>query len=793
MIRNTLTTSIRFILKSRLFTAINLIGLTAGLTASFFLLVYIINEFSYNKSFPDSRRIFRVVAETNNGTTPFIPSLIAEALFRSNPEIHYSALLSQPGYFFGTALVTSEAVTYPEPGIISADTGILTILGVNLLQGTCWTTAPEGSGIIISETTSKKYFGKTDPVGKVLEADIGGYITKFIVTGVFYDLPWNTTLQIDLITGQEWFRNLMKAFEIDHASEVDRLEDDYQEAWLKINSEDDLIQVEASFPEVLEQTGLDKNEVRLSLQSVRDIHLYSGDLINDPHFKGNRKLLFYYTWLAIFVLLLAGINYSILSTARSALRFKEVGVRKVLGATGKALRIQLLAESMLLTFLSLPLSFLALGLIEPFVDQLYGYDVRLYTWNMLIYIPVFTGITLLIGLLSGAYLAGYLASLNPLKAIRNQITRYKKISFSRAFTIFQLFITITLLICLAIMITQLRFATSSHTGIEEDELLIVPLPPEGGTRYIEFRDSMKRQPFVQSVSGSSIIPPTEARNFVNLYVSDTTTDYKRIELYYVDSAFFQTLGVPFLEGGDFPSRPDSLTGTPLIMNEKTRALLRPGFSTGAKLMQYQIVGVVKDFSIHSFYEDVNPALFVYQPEFSNYIIIRYLKGKEFEKKKVVETIWQQFFPEIPLVYNSYSEELNRMYKKEIRFSWVVSSFTLMAFLITGMGLFGLALLLSERKMKETMIRKVYGASDLDILSRMMKEFLLYTVISSLMAIPAAWFLMSRWLSTFAIHTPMHWYIFFLAILISTLFVSFIILGRTYRVLHQQPMNALRYE
>ncbi|MBC8314966.1 MAG: ABC transporter permease [Bacteroidales bacterium] len=793
MMWNSFVTSYRFILKSKTFTAINLIGLTAGLTASFFLFIYIINELSYNSFYQNNNRIFRIIREVSGVKIPLSPALLT-----SNLQSHISGIEKTGKIIFlplqvGPIPVKQNDNFVEENGFICADPEILEILSIQVFSRYDANEQLDSNSVILSESAALRCFGTKNPVGRQLGINISGIPFSPTVTGVFRDLPWNSTIQIDYIASMDLFRSLMLEFVIDLDSEVDAFEDAYAESYLLIDRSSRAGEIQAQIPALLDSLGHTDADVNYRFQNIGDIYLDSPDIVNDFHLKGDRDSLFYYASLAIFILLLAGINYSILSTARSALRFKEVGVRKVLGATKRVLRMQILIESMMLTFLAFPLSFLVLGLVEPFMDNLYGYKIQLYTWNMLIYIPLFAGITLLIGFVSGAYLALYLSALNPLKAIKNQIFTRQRFSMSKVFIVFQLLITLSLLICVIIILAQLDYCLHENTGIDKRNLLTVSFDPEEFHDYTKLRDKTRKEKSVIAVSGSSIMPPSNARTSIPIALSDTLEQPISAETYYVDEGFLETLGVEIVAGkGIHASDADSIS-TPTVLNQDFVVQVKLTDPVNTSLGQFKIMGIVRDFNIHSFYSKINPALFIYAPDKCRYMVVRFQPGTLNETVDGIQQHWEELAPGMPFQYTTFNDALSNMYDQEQKFGQVVSLFALLAFIITGMGLFGLALLISERRMKETAIRKVFGASNVDILFRMQKEFLVYIGIASLIAVPATWILMNYWLSTFYYKTGMHWYLFVISIVSVTIFVSAIILMRTYRVLHQNLINALRYE
>jgi|GEM_PF-411902 len=814
---NSFVTSYRFILKSKLFTAINLVGLTAGLTVSFFLLIYIINELSYNTFHDKSDRTYRIISKVEETSIPHSPSRLPLKLQEYSDGIVHSGGLISLQFMTGPVSVGYRNHYQEEPGFFCCDPSLFDILSFRMMAGEGKAGLEKAGGVILSDQSARKYFGEANPIGQELEIKTGGVPVTLTVQGVFKKLPWNSTVDIDFLAGMDLFIFLLNQSGYDIAPEVEAYADFNVEEYILVDSRQRISELTHLLPSLIDTMGLKDQNVTFSFQNIRDIHLDSGEITNDFHRKGDRSALFYYGSLAFAILLLAGINYSILSTARSALRFKEIGVRKVLGATKRELRTQILTESMLLTFLALPLSFMVLGFVEPFVNKMYGYEIQLYTWNMLIYIPLFAVITLLIGLISGVYLAFYLSALNPLRAIKNQVFTRQRFSLSKAFIVFQLLITLFLFSCLLFIFAQLNYCMNDQNGIQKDNLLILSFTQEEFHAYPELCNRMRNEKDVESLSGSSIIPPTNASSAITF--ETTAADYTPLSLtmekYFVDAGFFTTLGIKVVEGEDIrepvaqslqsgsgsSTGEDSQAGSnqkpvnriPITLNQQAEEMIGRKQSIGKILGRYVVTGIVRDFNIHSFYSKIAPSVFIYNPAECNFMIIRCKPGTLNSVRQKLEAEWDLLAPGLPFNCTSFDDELNAMYSREQKFSQIVASFSFLAFLITGMGLFGLALLIIERRLKEIAVRKIFGASNNDILFRMQKEFLLYILLASLISVPATWYTISIWLSAFYYKVTIQWYLFLIAVLSVTIFVSAIIMIRTWMVLRKNLINVLKYE
>jgi putative ABC transport system permease protein len=793
MIRNYIITSYRFIVKSKTYTFLNLSGLVAGLTASFILLIFTINELSYDRFHSQESRICRVLSRDVKGNMfALSPYTLGPALKNDIKRIGMTSRLAKPAYLTGPVMVKSFGVYTGEPSFFCADPELLKMFDIELIKGDRDQCLEGSQSVILSEPVAAKYFGLADPIGKELWVRTAGVEYELTVTGVFQPLPWNSTLEMDFISGIGVFPAIL-GYLFDSTELRRQLSlDPTIETFVLLKPSASIGEVSALLPDFIRRTAPDPGKTYYNLQPLRDIYLDSAHINDMVHKKGNRSTMYIYLALSVFVLLLAGINYSILSTARSALRYKEIGVRKVMGATRRALSAQVLTESILLTFLSFPISYLLIGLSEPLLQWLFGYRIEVYSAGTLVLLPVFAGITLFIGLISGTYIAFYLSSLNPLEALKNKLASRRKINLSRVFIVFQLLITLSLLIGVVTIYRQVQFCLNSDLGLIKKNLLVLPFDPNEFSRYPDLKKGIAEIPEVISVSGSSIIPPDIAIQTVFIK-SLTSGQLIKLEMISVDVGFFRTMGISMLSGTDF-NPADSMKSThAFIVNQEAAKLLGIDSLEKDLFGGLPVIAIVRNFNLHTMYDRINPTVFFYQPGSFRAVVIRHTDGTGKVVATKVEAAWKTLAPQLAVDLRDFPTELTTLYKKEKIFGYVVAGFSILAFIIMGMGLFGLALLISEKKTKETAIRKVFGASNADILFGMQKEFLIYTFIASAISIPLTYFILHSWLDTFYYKTTMSWWIFALSVAAVTIFVSSIILTRTLRMLRENPVKALKYE
>jgi putative ABC transport system permease protein len=794
MLRNALITSYRTIVNNKIYTIINLAGLVLGLTASFILLVYAINETSYNKCFSKSDRIYRIIYTDSKGIS--LPSgncMIKTVLADRMPECLKIARIIHETSIPGKVKINIGGKLIETNHFICADPELFDMLDIRLIRGKADKSSQIQNQVYLSESAMEKYFPRGCPLFGNIEFVNSGRVYHLTLAGIFEDLPWNSTLKADFIAGLGFYEKLLTDLMPDQVGVFKSFDDFSVESLCEFKPGTDIKTVTVKIPELFTGTGWNEKGTRLSFQPMRDIYLHSADFWNNFHLKGNRLSVYTYSWLAVFILLLAGINYAILSTARSALRFKEIGIRKVLGALKSELRIQILIESVLLTFMAFPLALFFMGLIDPRITGMPDYTITMYAGNMIQYIVFFSGITLLIGILSGLYVAIYLAGLNPINALKARFFSPKKFSLSKVFIGFQLFITLSLLICMITIYSQIRLCYVNNLSISRENILLIPVRSPDYQKYSILKSKLAKINGILLYTGTGLFLLPSTSNITLKIRVPNFRDPVSVEMVHIDRNFFSTLGIPITLGRDFDTASINRNEVECIINEEAAKVFGLTDHVGVILNGAKIVGIVNNFNLHTLHDKIPPTNYLYNPFAVNTVIIHYQQGTEKSVIRDVQKAWQQAFPKKPFEFSFYCQELRSAYQKENNFVIAVAIFTILAFIITGMGLFGLALLISERKTKETAIRKVFGASNVQIIVRMQKEFFIYTGIATLFAIPVSWLLMELWLKEFYYRVEISVWVMLLSVTTVTLFVSAILLMRTIKVLRSNPINALKYE
>ena len=789
---NALKSSYRFIIKSKAFTLINLIGLVLGLTTSFFLLAFTINETSFNHHLVKDHTIIRWIFQDRRGTiTAEAPIPLKDSLRSYSRILETSGRLINANMMTGTIGIIRNGEYTDEPGFWCIDPAIFSIFKITLIEHSGSGSFPEADEIFISSSAAKRHFHDMNPIGTVLDIQTAGLTFHMKITGLFEDQPWNTTFRPDIIASMDFLFNYLKLLDTSMDSIISSMHDYHAETYSIVREGTTTYALDSLTQLVQDKLGFAHAQIAVSYQPIQDIYLHSDTFIGNSQLKGNKDSILIFTSLAFFILLLAGINYSILSMARSALRYKEVGVRKVLGASVADLRSQMLLESILLTFIAFPLALLLMGLLDPIISNLAGYRLQLHRINLWKYLMLFGIITIFIGFLSGINVSAFLASMQPLMALKAKLYPHKKFHFSKVFIIFQLFITISLLIGVVTVLRQLWYCKHRNPGFDPNNLMIVQTNRSEFPQYDSLYNYIAGVPGIISLSAASISPPDDIAFIDKLKSAQNQRQEIMLERIIVDCNYFSTLGVKILKGYEFTR--DSFNANKIVINESMERIMDMERAIGAKISGFTIIGVVEDFNVHSLRKPVYPTIFMFHPPSTLSMMIRCESGKGDSVLDAVKQGWSRYANGLPPKIYHYQDALNKVYSREQNFSLIVCIMTLLAFIVTGMGLFGLAILISERRVKETAIRKVFGASDMNIMFGMQREFLIFIWIASLFAVPVIAVVMNKWLHSFHYHVTAGWYVYLGAIIGILLYVSLVLFLRMYKILKQNPVIALKYE
>ena len=823
MLRNYIKIAWRNILRYKTNSFLNILGLTIGLASVMLIALYIQNELKYDTVFKDSERIYRVNMRGKMGDNSFYagytPPPAGEALVNNFPEIESATRIFQPDDATMAYTQGNSPKVFNESEILAVDPNFLEVLNYPLLHGNANTCLQQPNSVIITPQIAEKYFGTENPLGKTLL--YGEEQKPLQVTGVLTDLEhYPASVKFDM---------LMPVANFEAVSYFN-----WSWVWLNMatyikltkqasENPENLAQLEAHLPEMLrvqaapafERIGqpfdafLKKgNYWELHLQPLADIHLYSQDITSSITEQHDIKSLYVLGIIALFIVILACVNFMNLSTVQSVKRSKEIGIRKVLGSQRSQLMKQFMTEVACYTFFATLLAFAIVLLILPGFNALTGKAISINAFFNAELLLLVLAIVLLTAFLAGSYPAFFLTSFNPIKALKGKGNTSKNIGLVRnGLVVFQFCIAIALISCTLIVFTQLRYTQQKDLGYDKENILVINNTERLGTAVTSFKKELATISGIQHVSSSSNM--LTRGEFGDFYVPKATPDEPHIASdislgsYLVDDQFIETLDLKLVEGRAFQEEfNDSLS---VLLNET--AVAQIGWENpigkqirypGGNMEYYTVVGILKDFNLESLHSAIQPfALFSEASQSYNsgvsYITLKVSGENITTTLDQVEQLWKRYSESAPLEYSFLDEDLAFAYQEDQRLASLFTVFALLAIFVACLGLFGLIAFSAQQRTKEIGVRKVLGASGQSIVRLLAMNFLKLIVIALILAVPIAWLAMNQWLQDFAYRIAIPVWVFFaagaLALGIALITLSF----QAIKAAIANPVKSLRTE
>ena len=797
MLKNYFKIALRNFSKHRGYTLLNVVGLSIGISACLLILSYVLNELSYDKFNKNADNIYRIQLNSyQDGKLAFQCAAtypgVGPALKEEFPEVEEYARL-----FPISGILSYDDINFRETKIFRSDPAVFKIFTLPFVRGNSEKALTQPGSVVISESIAKKYFGNENPLGKILRYNGE---EEFTVTGVMKDLPDNSHIKIDLLLSNE------RLYEYD--KELDQNWGWYDfNTYVLLKAGTDPKELQKKLPALVSRREEEeyRNRTELILQPLTNIHLYS-NLLQESEVNGNGKTVYFLMVIAIFILLIAWINYINLATARSVERSREVGVRKVLGALKRQLIQQFLFESIILNVISVMFSLIIIEISMPFFNHLTEKSIHLSYTNYEFWLAVFL-FFLLGSFISAIYPSLVLSSFIPQKVLKGSFKRSENgISFRKALVVFQFAVSIALIAGTLIVYNQVEFMKSQKLGVNIDQTLVVRSPKVASSDSVRselvktFKNKIKSFSQIKSVTASTNIPGDEIFWATGSYVKGKDESPKTIYLIATDYDYFDSYDIHFVAGRNFSRSFSTDLEYGGIINEE--ALKLYDFSSPEQALNkfimlnrdsIKVIGVVKNYHQMSLDKIQNPMLFVLNNRRTSYISV---KINPVEVEKTVDEIreeYAQLFPGNPFEFFFLDEFYNKQYQSEIQFGNIFGVFSILAIIVAGIGLFGLSSFSAIQKTKEIGIRKVLGASVPSIVSMLSKEYMILVVVANLIAWPAAYYIMNKWLENFAYKTNVGVGVFLtaglLVLVIALLTVSF----QAIKVATANPVKSLRYE
>ncbi len=789
MLKNLIKTAIRHILKHFGYSVLNILGLTLGITSAIFLIIYVSDEVSYDRYHEKADRIYRVsstIKEPDDQFTWIVAQIpFGPQVAHDYPEVQsFVRFINMP-----RALYKYEDKQFNEANFYYVDSTLFDIFTYKVLKGEVKSALLAPKKIILTEKIANKYFGKTDPIGKTLTSGTDTYE----VTGVIQDVPANSHFRFDAITARNnlpkqlgnWgnfgvFTYLLFPKNFDVKSFETKIQGMY-DAYMK------------------PIFGALNISIKYNLEPMTRIHLFSTNA-QEPEPTGSYAYVYIFAIVAIFLILIASMNYMNLATARSARRAREVGLRKVVGSRRGPLVLQFLSESMVFTIISLLISIILIIVLLPKFNLLAG---KSFNFNV-IYSPAvllsLLAVILIVGVLGGSYPAFFLSRFSPVTVLKGEITQGSAGSlFRKILVVIQFTVSVIMIICTMVVFRQLKYLKTTDQGFDQKNVISLELNGQLAVKYPVLKQVLHENQNIKYVTSTNTAVGEGSGKVIFSVETDQGMSNRGVNFAVVDYDFIETMGIKVLKGRNFQLDMPSDTLTGVVVNETF--VKRMGWSEpigkkveiyGGNFIKARVIGVMHDYHQTGMYNGIESLLLIYRP-INNVVYIK-LSGNETKQTlSFIEQKWKEIFPDQPFVYTYLSDRFNHQFEADEKRGLIFTLFTILAILIACLGLFGLASYMVEQRTKEIGIRKIFGANENTVLSLISKDFLILVAIGIIIAVPVAYYFMSNWLEKYVYRTNIGIPLLLTAALMTILITIVTVSYKAYQAAIMNPARALKSE
>lgn len=794
MFKNYFQTALRFLKQNKLFTGINLFGLSIALTSSFLILLYVINELSYDHCHKNRERVFRVLNFYPDVkiTVPTSPYVLRSTLKEKFPQIEKAIRIMPLSLIFKTENGSISETAF------STDSEVFDIFTIPLVEGSPKSNLLEDkNSIVISHELAGKLFGGQNALGKGIIATTFEGDQLFTVKGVFENIPENSTIRAQCILNSRWSVDYInKKFYINNAETS--WGQDLWITWVLLSKKCDIKSLTKQINTFIAKKISGRPASIYSLQNLSDVYLGSAD-IRGSEIQGNINSVRMLSALAFLIMVVAAINYIILSTAISTRRTKEIGIRKAFGAGVDKIKTQFLSESLILVSFGLPVALLLMWLSMPIAGRLFHTQLHIIKSNIIVYVSAYVVLVIIIGIASGFYSSSFLSRLKVLDILNNTLHSGKRKHFFRSsLIVIQLIIFCSFMSGALIIRSQYKFAINKDLGYYNKCILLIDLGRDF-RGYSDYLNTIKSEPNVIMASGTFETLPIEGQNAIafTLYPNlENKENMVHIDLMAVDFNFFKTMGMTVIKGRDFSEEYGSDNYMSQILNETAVKQLGITNPIGKKVPGKIVIGVVKDFNLFSLYSDISPlSIGMSDPAglTLRQIVIHYKPGTLADLLSVLQMEWKKIAPDRPFQYKTIEGIIENLYSSEKNLNTIVSIFALLTLIIAAFGLFSLTLFLAQSRTREAGIKKVFGSSGDAIIISFLRENFILVSIAALLSVPIVIYYMTQWLNKFAFKTSISLGVFVLTYITAAIVVLLTVFYHSIKVSRINPVKALRYE
>jgi putative ABC transport system permease protein len=803
MLKNYLKIAFRNLLKFKTYSLINITGLAVGVAACILILLYVKDELSFDKYNLKADRIYRVYTAgklTGRDLDMIVtPAPLGQTFVHDFPEVvQYTRLMPN-----SNMLIRYKDNVFNEKRFFWADSTIFDVFTIPFIEGNPKTALNQPHTVVLTESLAKKYFGSEDPMDKIMNFEDG---TAYTVRGVVKDCPVNSHFHYDIFASMAsieagkntlWIANNFYTYIVlKKGASAKALEDKIPEL-VKKYAGPQLYQAMGIPYEEFQKKG---DSYEFHLQRLTDIHLKSNlDYEIEPN--GDISYVYIFSIIALFILLIACINFMNLTTARSTTRSKEVGIRKVLGSNKTQLIKQFLAESILLSFIAV---LVAIALVETFLPSFNDLAAKQLETNFTSFSVIAALVVgvLIIGLIAGSYPAFFLSHYKPVKVLKGALDNNKRSWLRSGLVVFQFAISIILFIGTLVIYSQLQYIQDKKLGFDREHVLVINRAWALDKKTKTFKDELLKDSHVISATNCNNIPGRIFGQTVFKAENAPASQQSLLAIMSADYNFAKTLKLK-LEDGRYFSINNPSDSLAVVINESAVRILGLKNPVGKRIIlvgptaqqsvAYNIIGVLKDFNFESLHQKIRPLAVFLRTGLMAYLPIRISPKDVKETVALIQNKWKRFVPDKPLEYFFLDDDFNTLYSSEQKTGQIFTVFSVLAIFIACLGLLGLAAFTAERRTKEIGIRKVLGASVPGIVFALSKEFIKWVLIANVIAWPIAYYFMNKWLEDFAYRINMPYWVFFISAVAAMIIAVITVSSQTIKAANSNPVKSLRYE
>ncbi len=779
MLKNVLIITLRSFIRQKAYSIINILGLAIGMASFILIMLWVEDELSYENSHSNADNLFLVYKGYSiGGKTEYNASLcypLGPYVKQNLPEAINVVRILDWG-----ATISYEDKVFKENGFIYADTSFFDVFTYQYIQGDPANFFKEEHNIIISESIAEKYFGEENPMGKVLTKN---RTDQFVVAGVIADPPDNTTMDANMIVSLEAYNDGK----------------DYSDIWTDHFLQVYVLMSDGAQKEVLEQKMTDvmiekmeTEQTSIRLQPVKKIHLYSMNGKNE-----GLQYVITFSMIAIFIILIACINFMNLTTARYSNRAREIGLKKVVGVTRWQLIQQFFLESVLMTVIAAILAMMLAEVVRPWFNEITGKFLHFDYLSLKLLLRL-VALVLVVGLLSGSYPAIFLSKFQPAEILRKNLHGGEKGAiFRRVLVVLQFSISTILIFSAIIIYRQLSFVTNKDQGYQTKDILYLPIEDKIGTNYESFRNELLNSPYIEDAGRCSQLPGRISWIMRGIEL-DGYDEGVAFGVASVDYGFFSTVNIPIVEGRGF-SKDAEKDSSSVIFNEESIKLIGKENLVGQGVKFYddqppvKVIGRVPNFHSLPMTNAMEPLVFLIWEDSYYYVVVRATPGMAEKAKEHIEVLWQQYAPGFPYYCEYLENFVGKLYRDEEKIGRLAGILTILALFISGLGLIGLTAFIIEQKYKEIGLRKVFGSNIYQLQYLISSKYIRWILMATIIAVPISWYWMDNWLNNFAYRIHIRFADFLITSIITIIVALIITYAQVLRASLMKPVDVLKYE